>query len=113
VITELEDNTFGDITFKQITLDSPNLRRIAPNSFATHNTLTVEKVQQIYNSQLGDSSQYTKQFFTALNSLLNVSQIRFIGSNLTTIPSNAFSLLKGELNLLKEIEFYDTTLKSI
>jgi hypothetical protein len=54
-ITELEDNTFHDITFKSILINNAiNLKRISANAFSVLNCETIEKFEHLGQSKLGE-----------------------------------------------------------
>jgi hypothetical protein len=75
-ITELEDNTFNDITFKFIYLNqTTNLKHIYPNAFAPSNTKSIEYFIHIELSSIEE--KYTEDLFEAINSLSQLSRIRF------------------------------------
>jgi hypothetical protein len=67
-ITELEDNTFNDITFKFIYLNQTiNLRHIYLNAFAPSNIKTIENFIHIGLSSIEE--RYTENLLKAVNSL--------------------------------------------
>jgi len=108
-IERLEDNTFSDITFKEILLQNTvSLKIIDSNAFAVNNTKTVEVFRNEGESKLG-SNQYLNQLFDALKELTNVREIYFDNSSLRSIPSNAFNSSDGSLKNLVKIHFNENT----
>ncbi len=104
-IVELLNNTFNDITFRNIELnDVKNLKRIHANTFGSENIQTIESFIQTAESQLC-GELYVKEFFAALSSLVNVRVIRLSNTLLTVIPSHAFQLIDRVQNNLTTIDF--------
>jgi hypothetical protein len=112
-ITELEDNTFHDITFKSILINNTiNLKRISANAFSVLNCETIENFEHWGQSKLGED-QHINELFIAMSSLLNVRNIDFHNTQLAMIPSRAFNFTNGLQNNLKTINFSGNNIKSI
>jgi hypothetical protein len=108
-IEELEDNTFADITFKEILLkNTMSLKIINSNTFSPNNTKTIEVFRQSGDSKIG-SEKYLSQLFDAMTSLANVREIYFDNSSLRSIPSHAFNSTNDMLKNLVKINFNENT----
>ena len=84
-ITELKDNTFRDITFDSIRIEScTNLTKIQWNTFINTDKIT-RHLYIGYNPRLSEIS-----IFEILTKFKNVEHIHLVYNNISEIPSNAF-----------------------
>ena len=98
--TELKENTFSDITFDEIYINScSKLKTIHRNAFNTTDSVT-KRFVMTFNPAL--SSPYNSIFETVSKFTL-LEFIYISGNNITEIPSNAFQNIVGEQDQLKEI----------
>ncbi len=92
-ITELTENTFGNITFDIIYIDHAlNLTRIETKTFSNmESNITVF----IVNKTPIESSVPNYDLFTAFSSMNNLKKLDIEYTNLKDIPNNAFRPLNG------------------
>ena len=97
LITELEENTFNDITFDEILIwNSYHLKTIHRNAF-TATSLVTKTFRMIWSTHFESSS-----IFEVLSRFLNVQYIEILYNGITEIPSNAFQPILGyQKNLTK------------
>jgi hypothetical protein len=102
--TEIEDNTFYDITFKTISfINCNNLSIIRSNAFKSF-AGNVEIFYEDFDSKLGEEP-YVEELFNALMSLVNVKKIEFCFAHLKSIPDHAFKSTYGEQKNLMLLRF--------
>lgn len=101
-ITELKNETFGDITFESISISyAEYFKTIDAKAFLPHNINTIKKVEI---DSLKLSEDHMNEFYSALASLNKVEKITITRMYTPlTIPSNAFDGANKKENNLTEI----------
>lgn len=103
VITQLQDNTFHEITFDEILIEEANaLTTINAHAFGANN-LRVKKFS-IKNSPVNPVN-----IFDIISSFANLEYLFIQKTNITEIPSNAFQPLNGVQSNLKYVYFEGIT----
>ena len=107
----IEDNTFHDIRFGDIVIDScTNLRRIHENAFTATN-LKTRTLQISNNSHLGSENNL---IFKIASKFLNLENLYLVGNNISEVPENAFQPIVGYQDRLNNLVLKDdNTLKRI
>ncbi len=110
-ITELEENTFFEITFDSIEISNATKLKLI-NSKSLNATNSVTKVFSVnmdslntYNNTPLTDSPPTHDIFLMLSSIINLETVNLLSTNISKIPSNAFQSINGSLNNLKTIDF--------
>ncbi len=107
-ITELEENTFFEITFDEIYIfNATKLKLINKSAFNGTNSVTKKFIVNYaldHKTALNDSPP-THDIFYMLSSLINLERICLYSTNISKIPSHAFRLVNGTQNKLSFIEF--------
>jgi hypothetical protein len=122
-ITELEENTFYEITFEEIYIfNATKLKLINTRAFGATNLVTkIFKVNYINDytdfpenrTALCDSPPEHDLFFM-LSSLVNLETLDISYTNIDAIPSHAFRPSSGNQNHnLRYISFYNNKIKEI
>ena len=94
-ITELEENTFKDITFDRIRIEyCDNLTKVHNNAFAGTDLVT-RSVIFCENHAFSDIS-----IFGVFSKFVNLEKLNLGHNNITEIPSNAFKGHEGQLKRL-------------
>jgi Leucine-rich repeat (LRR) protein len=110
-ISELAENTFGNITFDSIIIGSAtNLSLIHTNAFTAINP--VLKSFNVYDTLLKNFPP-NYDIFTALSHMSQIENISITFSKLEEIPENSFRPLSGQQNNLKNINFFNNNIKKI
>ncbi len=100
-ITELEENTFYEITFDNIyILNATKLNLIATNAFTSNNRVT-KTFESVLTPLM--NSPPSHDIFITMSSMINIENILIRHSNLTEIPSYAFRPVNGTQTKLKMI----------
>jgi hypothetical protein len=111
VITELEENTFSEITFDEILIKSAkNLKSINSNAFNSTNLVT--KMFEVYNTPVINSPP-NSDIFLSLSSMINVESIKMTKTQITEIPSYAFRTVIGIQSKLSRIVLDSNAIKTI
>jgi hypothetical protein len=100
-ITELEENTFYDITFDKIVIhNSTKLKLINTHAFMVTNSLL-----KSFDSRLTPIvySPPNYDIFYSLSLMLNIEEIIIINPNIVEVPSYAFRPIVGHQNKLRSI----------
>ena len=109
-ITELEGNTFKDITFDEITIENcNNLSKIHKNTFFETDLFT--KILWIASNPALSSSD--NSIFEVISKFVNLEKLYLIDNNITEIPSNAFQSIEGYQDNLKTIVFGGKSIRKI
>jgi hypothetical protein len=110
-ITELEENTFSDITFDYIQIaNSTNLKLIHTNAFNSSNSFIHDLA--VFNSPIVNSPP-NHDIFHLIRSMINLRNIQLDGTQITEIPSNAFQPLEGSESQVQTIMFNKSPIKKI
>jgi Leucine-rich repeat (LRR) protein len=110
-ISELAENTFGNITFDSITIGSAiNLSLIHTNAFTAMNH--VLKSFYVYDTLLKNFPP-NYDIFTALSHMTQIEIIAITYSKLEEIPENSFQPLSGQQNNLTKLQFFNNNIKKI
>ncbi len=107
-ITELEENTFFEITFDEIYIfNATNLKLINKSAFNGTNSVTRKFIVNyaLDHKTALNNSPPTHDIFYMLSSLINLERICLYSTNISEIPSHAFRLVNGTQNKLSFIEF--------
>jgi hypothetical protein len=106
-ITELEENTFFEITFEEINItDAKNLEMINTLAFSSNNMIT--KILFIKNCPIVYAPPNYDIFFS-ISLMLNIESVIIENTNLTKIPSNAFRPVNGVQNKLWQLYIHDSS----
>jgi hypothetical protein len=110
-LSELLENTFGNITFDYISINgAKNLTRFQTNTFTGINQSIKEF--DVHNTPLNNYPQ-NYYIFTAFSSMTNLEVLNIMYTNLEEIPENAFRPLNGLQNNLSSINFYNNKISKI
>jgi Leucine-rich repeat (LRR) protein len=110
-ISELAENTFGNVTFDSIYIYSAsNLSLIHTNAFTAMN-LVLKNFDVYYTLLKNFPPNY--DIFTALSHMSQVEAISISFSKLEEIPENSFQPLSGQQNNLTKVHFYNNNIKKI
>jgi len=102
-ITEIEENTFLEVTFDEINIYSAtNLKSINSHAFTSTNLVT--KLLRIDYTPIINSPPNYDVFF-ALSSFINLEELLLIGTQISEIPSYAFRPINGIQSKLSEMSF--------
>jgi hypothetical protein len=110
VITELEENTFYEITFDDITFDATKLSFINTHEFTATNFVT--KLFRVNSGPLVNSPP-NYDIFKILSLVKNIEEIDIYYTKIDEIPSNAFKPLMGIQNNLKILQFDCSNIKKL
>ncbi len=106
-ITELEENTFFEITFEEINItDAKNLEMINTLAFSSTNMIT--KILVIRNCPIFYAPPHYDIFFS-ISLMLNIERVVIENTNLTKIPSNAFRPVNGVQNKLSLLYIHQSS----
>jgi len=109
-ITELQENTFSDITFERIHFENAyNLVLIDKFAFSG-SSLTIKKLTSIKTPLTNSTDSY--DLFTAISLMVNLEELSIKESNIIEIPTDAFRQINGQQKNLKLIEI-NSALKKI
>jgi hypothetical protein len=110
-ITEIEENTFFEVTFDEIIIDrAANLKSI--NSHAFNSTNLVTKSFRLHYSPIVNSPP-NHDAFLMLSSFINLEELEFTGTQISEIPSYAFRPIIGIQSKLSNINFQDNKIEKI
>ncbi len=110
-ITELEENTFSDITFNYVQImNAKNLKLIHTNAFKSSNSFIHDF--GVFNSPIVNSPP-NHDIFHLMRSMINLRDIQLDGTQITEIPMNAFKPLEGSESQLQAISFFKSPIKKI
>ena len=110
IIKVLEENIFNDLTFDEIIIENcMNLSTIHHDAFTT--TSMVTKVIKIKNSAL--MSTQSNSIFRILSKFINLESVSLDNNNIKEIPSNAFQIIIGYQDNLKEINISGSSFMTI
>jgi hypothetical protein len=110
-LSELLENTFGNITFDHILIkEAKNLTRFQTNTFIGINQSIKEF--DLYTTPLNNYPP-NYDIFTAFSSMNNLEVLNIMYTNLEEIPENAFRPLNGLQNNLSTIYLYNNKISKI
>ncbi len=110
-ITEIEENTFFEVTFDEIYIyNATNLKSI--NSHAFNSTNLVTKRFLSYNAPIVNSPP-NHDLFVVLSSFINLETLILTGTQISEIPSYAFRPIIGIQSKLLYIDFYGNKIEKI
>ncbi len=110
-LSELLENTFGNITFDYISInDAKNLTRFQTNTFTGINQSIKEF--DVHNTPLNNYPP-NYDIFTAFSSMTDLEVLNIMYTNLEEIPENAFRPLNGLQNNLSSVNFYNNKISKI
>jgi hypothetical protein len=118
-ITELEENTFYEITFDEIKIfNATKLKLINTHAFTTNNSVTKKfsvnrHLYQEIDSKTLINSPPNYDIFLMLSSLISLEEIYLLYTNITQIPSHAFRSINGIQENLTTIWFNGSPIVSI
>ncbi len=121
-ITELEENTFYEITFEEIYIfNATKLKLINTRAFGATNLVTkIFKVNYINdysdfpeNKTALFNSPPEHDLFLMLSSMVNLEELKISYTNIDAIPSHAFRPSNGNQNNLGSIDFFNNKIKEI
>jgi hypothetical protein len=102
-ITEIEENTFFEVTFDQIEIGfATNLKKINSHAFTSNNLVT--KMFRLNNASIVDSPP-NYDIFVVLSSFINLEYLELRGTQISEIPSYAFQPINGTQSKLYYIDF--------
>jgi hypothetical protein len=110
-ITEIEENTFFEVTFDEIFIDrAANLKSI--NSHAFNSTNSVTKRFTLWDAPIVNSPP-NYDIFVMLSSFINLEGVILIGTQISEIPSYAFRPINGIQSKLSMIYFGENKIEKI
>ncbi len=110
-ITEIEENTFFEVTFDDISIsDATNLKSINSHAFTSTNLVT--KTFSIINAPIVNSPP-NHDIFLALSSFINLEGLELIRTEISEIPSYAFRPINGIQSKLLGIDFHKSKIEKI
>ena len=102
-IDVLEENTFKDILFNDISIHNcDNLTKIHKNAFSATTSYT-QNIEIYNNSRLSQSED--NSLFEGLSKFVKIQSINLNSNNISEIPNNAFRPLYGYQNYLTTLSF--------
>ncbi len=110
-ITEIEENTFFEVTFDEIIIfNTTNLKSINSHAFTSTNLVTKEFI--LTNAPIVNSPP-NYDVFLVLSSFINLELLVFSVTQISEIPSYAFRPIIGIQSKLSFIEFYNNKIEKI
>ncbi len=110
-ITEIEENTFFEITFDGIYIsNATNLKSINSHAFTSTNLVTNSFV--LDNSPIVNSPP-NYDVFLVFSSFINLEYLSVEGTQISEIPSHAFRPIIGIQSKLLQIHFIDNKIEKI
>ncbi len=110
-IHEIEENTFSEITFDEISIFyARNLTSINSHAFTSTNLVT--KVIEIFFTPIINSPP-NYDIFLMLSSFINLEKLVINGTQISEIPSYAFRSIIGIQSKLSEINFEGNKIENI
>jgi len=110
-ITELEENTFFDITFEGITIERAEKLNLI-NTYAFGDTNSILKNFEIISSPIINSLP-NHDFFLMLSLMKNIERIHIFETDILEIPSYAFRPIEGYQNKLKILDISGHKLREL
>jgi hypothetical protein len=118
-ITELEENTFYEITFDEIYIyNATKLKLINTHAFTATNLVTKKFFvnRDIYfttGPSALTNSPPNYDIFLMLSSIISLEEIKICNTNINQIPSRAFRSINGIQKNLSTIEFYGSPIVKV
>jgi hypothetical protein len=111
VITEIEENTFFEVTFDEILIyNATNLKSINSHAFTSTNLVT--KNFTLDNVPIVNSPP-NYDVFLVLSSFINLEHLKLVGTKISEIPSYAFRPIIGVQTKLSGIDLRNNEIEKI